>query len=139
MRDVKQHQIEKLLEAATAEIRSILDKFITESLHVSNSNFAVDIDIGKLGVYELRKYAKSIGVSRPTAKTVANLKKEIEYIKVGKLEPCHNNNRGRPAKSLYFDTVQSEDISILKQQLKDLVKAVNHAYDVARKSEKRVI
>ena len=80
-------------------------------------------EIDKLGVYELRELARTLGVASPTTKKIKQLKEEILKIYSGeiKVEPT-GKRLGRPPKSM----VRREEISdfLVPKEITDLVEQV---------------
>ena len=88
--------------------------------------------LGKLGVYELRKYARAVGVRTPTAKKSAELIDEIVRIKEGLQEPYFPlKRRGRPCSKIFTDNETSWlDVTALQSKYERLVNLVYLANEI---------
>ncbi len=77
------------------------------------------IDVSNLRIYELRDYARLIGVKAPTTKVRAQLIAEINLISCGELKPFENvSSKGRkPATSFVLEEKTKE---FLNHELKTL-------------------
>ncbi|MBQ3494035.1 MAG: hypothetical protein IJA69_01325, partial [Clostridia bacterium] len=66
------------------------------------TNKAIDIQLNKLGIYELRNLAREAGVKAPTTKRRETLIEQIkENIESGAFTPDLTKKAGRPAKRFY--------------------------------------
>lgn len=97
-----------------------------------------DKQMEKLGIYELRSLARSVGVKSPTTKKREELLKLISDIMAGKTTPLYNNRFGRPVKNLSNqDELMSNLLIFGDKELEDKIKKVEikDHYDLLFKQE----
>lgn len=87
-------------------------------------------DLQLMGIYDLRNYARELGVYAPTTKSKTELINAIEKIKTGQLEPVFTN-KGRthlPNRQCFIDmiTILNEFKALLKV---DCEKSTESLYD----------
>lgn len=79
------------------------------------------IDVTNMRIYELRDYARKIGVKSPTSKTKGNLINEINLINSGALKP-HKTIKGRkPIVSFALADKNQEFLLSELQKMKTLI------------------
>ncbi|MBQ0099818.1 MAG: hypothetical protein KBS91_04665, partial [Firmicutes bacterium] len=79
-------------------------------------------DLNKLGLMQLRVYAKSIGVKAPTSYTKNELIKKIKEIKDGIVSP-YFTDRGRPQLNTFIDieeNLNDNNISLNSVEIENL-------------------
>ena len=85
------------------------------------------MELGKslktMGIYELREFARQIGVVSPTTKKRAELISAIEAINNGEVKVSQKTKKGRPPKSVksvasYYDMLIPEELKT-KDELED--------------------
>lgn len=76
-------------------------------------------------IYELRNYARQIGVKSPTTKKRQDLLCEIEKINNGEIIPFTNNKKGRPCKnvnkSVLSDSGFKRVVCVDEEELKSIL------------------
>ena len=72
-----------------------------------------------MGIYELRNFARVIGVSSPTTKLKPQLIDEITRIQQGTLKPNTKSRRGRPPITSFSEELLGKTVS---KNLNDLFK-----------------
>ncbi len=86
------------------------------------------IDVSNLRIYELRDYARLVGVKAPTTKVRAQLIEEINLISCGELKPCENlSSKGRKPSNSFIIEEKTKDF--LNRELNDLKKEVCEKID----------
>lgn len=84
------------------------------------------IDVTNMRIYELRDYARKIGVQSPTSKTKKQLVDEINLINTGALKPHKTIKGRRPIVSFALGEKNQEFII---SELNKLKTTVNKAFD----------
>lgn len=95
-------------------------------------------NIENLGIYDLRNYARSVGVSSPTTKKREVLICEIYEILSGKKRIEKNNNKGRKTKdvalkingNLPFTDIRNESLILLNDILEFSKKIESKAEEI---------
>ena len=106
-------------------------------------------ELENIGIYNLRNYARKLGVKAPTKKVKAQLIKEILMIYNKELKPVEKANMGRKVKNAYFVTLENifflkdkeekelnikkllNDINLRMEQLKNELEALSKFIDAS--------
>lgn len=98
------------------------------------------LDLSNMRIYELRDYARNVGVKSPTTKLKDELIKEINEILEGKAEPKTNNKGRRPKTTYYIDNksqeIMLEELGKLKQDINNQIDSFCNKFKSAKKSLK---
>jgi hypothetical protein len=89
-------------------------------------------NLDKLGIYDLRNYARGIGVKSPTSKRKSKIISEIEEILKGEKQ-AQKSSRGRRPKHIEVkidnNFPKREEIEIIYNKILWLVKEINEQMD----------
>ena len=89
-------------------------------------NKALEIELDKLGIYELRNLARQLDVASPTTKKREELLKSIRSRISGEAPPDNKSRAGRPAKQLHTsDNLLSNFLVKSDEELNDRFSALN--------------
>lgn len=85
----------------------------------------------KLCVYDLRNYARSLGVPSPTTKTKPELCDEIDKIQKGLVEPINKKQGRRPNMFADFNKLKEEHMQLLIKY-NDLLSQLNKLLEIGQ-------
>jgi hypothetical protein len=95
------------------------------------------IDVSNMRIYELRDYARKIGVKSPTSKVKSELIEQIRLIESGEQKP-HKTVKGR--KPIMSFAIGDKNQQFLLGELEKLKKEINQSIDnIAKKISSRKI
>jgi hypothetical protein len=84
------------------------------------------LNVNNMRIYELRDYARKVGVKSPTSKTKAELINQIKLIETGEKEPYKTNKGRKPLVSFALDTKNKEFLTL---QLDKIKQSTNKSID----------
>lgn len=92
---------------------------------MGNTIYIMNMNFENYTIYELRNYARQIGVKSPTTKKRQDLLCEIEKINKGEIIPLTNNKKGRPCKnvnkSVLSDSGFKRVVCVDEEELKSIL------------------
>lgn len=92
------------------------------------------VDVTNMRIYELRDYARKIGVKSPTSKTKSTLINEINLINEGKLKPF-NTVKGR--KPIISFALTEKNLQFINNELTKMKISINKTLDKFGKKIKK--
>ncbi len=91
------------------------------------------LNVNNMRIYELRDFARKVGVKSPTSKTKGQLIKEIGLIKSGQMQPYKTKKGRKPLSSFALDEKNKEFLTTelkklnktLEKNIKALIQKIN--------------
>lgn len=113
-----------LLYNVSIKTKSLNARFLFDIFYNKIYKYNMD-NFENYTIYELRNYARQVGVKSPTTKKRQDLLCEIEKINKGEIIPLTNNKKGRPCKnvnkSVLSDSGFKRVVCVDEEELKSIL------------------